>query len=1120
MAHRVPERSPLTGKSVPSHFLHASDAFFRDTAGRAVLLRGVNLSGSSKAPVDKPSQEAQGFWDDAEAGGRSFVGRPLDLNDGSADVHLARLKSWGFNSFRYVFTWEALEHEGPGKYDHAFIQYTVDVLRKIKQYGFRVYMDPHQDLFSRFTGGSGAPYWVLPACGMNPRNFTPTQAALIHSEWPSQEDPSPIDYPDMIWATNYTRLAAATLSVLFFAGRDFAPKCIIDNQNIQDWLQSHFINAVKQLAKAVASADGGDLLESCVVGWDSMNEPNPTYIGLSALNKLPAHWKLRKGPMPTPLQSFITGIGKAQEIENYVFGPVGPKRQGSVVVDPKGKSIWMSPLEDEQKGGSRWGWARHPDWPLGRCLWAAHGVWNEETNELLDSAYFSKFGGPSGTRPVDFIEDYWLPHWRAYSSAIRPIHPEAIMFMQPPVFEPPPKGLTEADLKQRACVSCHFYDGLTLITKHWNWFNADAVGLVRGKYLGVPFALRVGYKAIRQCMRDQLGYLRADTLDVLGQYPTIIGEIGIPFDLDKRKAYYGDAKGNGKGDFSAQTTALDASINACDGTNLLSYSLWTYCPDNTHKWGDGWNGEDLSLWGLDDIKQISSSSQLSATMDRNTTSRSGPSSSSNVNLLSAPDKMGQLSESTTSLGAVVEGVRDGGRSPTFKLDFSNGISSASSSSPPAQGLPALSNGARSAAAFVRPYPVACNGVPVEINFDIKSSEFTFTLEVDERDLAEQPSDVKIAYGRAGEGLDAGGRARGVLPTEIFLPFIHYAKDGSAASAMGNFDSGRINRRAGQTGEQQGDRQRQVTDSGSGSSSSASSTAGLVVAPAGLSPLMTASAPVNAEKEPRIEYDVEVEVSAGSWEIRGQYLYWSLPPSAGDADEVRKVLEEAEAAAMAAENSSSSSDEGRSNRSKNRARNSQASSRSQARGRGRNSTCVRDGEARGDETVAAGEEASSYPLSRTGSISGSGPGLGPDRGASDAKRGPTADVVVGVHDVEPEEELDEDSPDSQSADEGEEAGRSTGNGHSGSCGAIPALLPTVTEDGKVRHHIRIVRRTGAVRSTSSSFLMGRRRRGMMMLLPQSLRRRRRISVLIVVVLGLFMLAALALLVVLLATLHPR
>lgn len=109
----VPTVSPATGHQTHPYYIHTTDSSFVDNTGRTLTFRGVNLSGSSKFPLDHPSYILNGFWETAENGGQSFVGRPLNIDDGSADVHLARLSGWGFNLLRFPFPWEALEHEGP-----------------------------------------------------------------------------------------------------------------------------------------------------------------------------------------------------------------------------------------------------------------------------------------------------------------------------------------------------------------------------------------------------------------------------------------------------------------------------------------------------------------------------------------------------------------------------------------------------------------------------------------------------------------------------------------------------------------------------------------------------------------------------------------------------------------------------------------------------------------------------------------------------------------------------------------------------------------------------------------------------------------------------------------------
>jgi hypothetical protein len=75
--------------------------------------------------------------------------------------------------------------------------------------------------------------------------------------------------------------------------------------------------------------------------------------------------------------------------------------------------------------------------------------------------------------------------------------------------------------------------------------------------------------------------------------PTLIGEVGIPFDMGNKKAYR-------TGDFSQQIMALDATMATLEA-NCASFTLWNYTSDNTNARGDGWNDEDLSLFSPDQV---------------------------------------------------------------------------------------------------------------------------------------------------------------------------------------------------------------------------------------------------------------------------------------------------------------------------------------------------------------------------------------------------------------------------------------------------------------------------------------------------------------------------------------
>ena len=69
-----------------------------------------------------------GFWEDRET--VSFVGRPFPLEE--ADEHFGRLAAWGLSFVRLLVTWEAVEHAGPGKYDEEYLEYLVQLVRKVR----------------------------------------------------------------------------------------------------------------------------------------------------------------------------------------------------------------------------------------------------------------------------------------------------------------------------------------------------------------------------------------------------------------------------------------------------------------------------------------------------------------------------------------------------------------------------------------------------------------------------------------------------------------------------------------------------------------------------------------------------------------------------------------------------------------------------------------------------------------------------------------------------------------------------------------------------------------------------------------------------------------------------
>jgi hypothetical protein len=205
-------------------------------------------------------------------------------------------------------------------------------------------------------------------------------------------------------------------------------------------------------------------------------------------------------------------------------------------------------------------------------------VWTDEggTPHVLRPHHFIREAG--GT--IDFPSQYLKPFALRFTEAIRAVHPEAMIFLEGvPGRGHPHWGVGDPPNMVNAA---HWYDIRTLFTKHYDH------DITQDFSTGAQIT---GADAVEQAFVAQLGRAKQAGIEEMGGIPTLMGEFGIPFDLDEKAAYL-------SGDFSPHVAALDAYIDAMDA-NLLNYTIWNYTSDNTNEHGDLWNDEDLSIFSRD-----------------------------------------------------------------------------------------------------------------------------------------------------------------------------------------------------------------------------------------------------------------------------------------------------------------------------------------------------------------------------------------------------------------------------------------------------------------------------------------------------------------------------------------
>ncbi|MEX2681787.1 MAG: cellulase family glycosylhydrolase [Candidatus Sigynarchaeota archaeon] len=547
--------------------IHPSGRWFIDEHGRVVILRGVNLGGDCKVPYT-PDGRTHIPTDFSGHENVSFIGRPFPLDD--AQVHFERLKAWGFNTLRLLTTWEAVEHAGPGELDTAYLDYFTTLCKMARDHGFYVFIDFHEDVWSRMTGGDGAPCWLFEKVGIDYTKLSTSDAALVMQHAYDYNDPRPRQedkYPSMCWGQNAWYPGNAIMWTLFFSGRDFAPEFTIDGVNVQDYMQGHYIQCMRAVAERVKDLPN-------VMGFDSLNEPRSGWAGIAMNDR---HLKATKnnpalpGIAWSPIDCLYAASGHAVTIPvlELRIAKLGIVPVREVVVNKNRIRLWREGRGDPFQAAGAW------------------RLKDDGKPEILRNDFFQVVNG----RKVNFTTDYMVPFIFKVADAIQAINPGWMIFGEKDPKETVYDRSFPASMPKNFVNASHWYDNAISGTKKVRKITLDVVDmkLVAGKH------------GIQRMYTKHFGEIKEAADRVNGGSPVLIGEFGIVYDLENGKAYERwHAGDHGDAIWKDHTWTLDMMYNALDH-HLLSATQWAYTASNRNdpRIGDGWNQEDCSVYSDD-----------------------------------------------------------------------------------------------------------------------------------------------------------------------------------------------------------------------------------------------------------------------------------------------------------------------------------------------------------------------------------------------------------------------------------------------------------------------------------------------------------------------------------------
>ncbi|KAG8998998.1 hypothetical protein FRB90_012180 [Tulasnella sp. 427] len=203
--------------------------------------------------------------------------------------------------------------------------------------------------------------------------------------------------------------------------------------------------------------------------------------------------------------------------------------------------------------------------------------------------------------------DCWYPFVQRWAERVRKIAGEdKIVFAEGIPNEFCPRTWTPDKRLANMVFAPHWYDLNALFAKAFSRLSINVQGLSRG--LPVWKAFYWGHHSARENYALQLRTIVEEGYKSLGENPVIIGETGVPMDMNEKEAF-------STRDFTWQERMMDALLTGLERA-LVGFTLWKNKTDNVDSHGDYWNGENFSWFSRQDYDESREKSGALLSLDQ------------------------------------------------------------------------------------------------------------------------------------------------------------------------------------------------------------------------------------------------------------------------------------------------------------------------------------------------------------------------------------------------------------------------------------------------------------------------------------------------------------------------